>query len=180
MCVCVNHTLKRVWKVGKTLWCLVKKLVRIDFILSTYLRIGQIINAWEVCSPLLWPVNLNLGYLYKQTSQAIALFIAKVTSRNLCSVLWTTIANQKSNLVPHKRLHSIFWHLFLNSTKTLAHRMLCFVFVFFSFQYFCYSPAVGNMLCLWVPQTTSCDEDYLNCLFVEHSVRHRICCNNYQ
>lgn len=33
--------------------------------------------------------------------------------------------------MPHKRLHSIFWHLFLNSTKTLAHRMLCFVFVFF-------------------------------------------------
>lgn len=106
--------------------------------------------------------------------QVIALFIAKVTSRNLCSVLWTTV---ESNLVPHKWLRSISWYLFLNSTKTLAHRMLlCFFFP----QYFCCSPAVWNMLWLWLLPTTSCDEDYLNCLFVEHSVRDRICCNNYQ
>ena len=59
--------------------------------------------------------------------QVIALFIAKVTSRNLCSVLWTTV---ESNLVPHKWLRSISWYLFLNSTKTLAHRMLLLCFFF--------------------------------------------------
>lgn len=143
-----------------------------------YLTIGQIINMWEI---FLLSDDLRIWVLdtftNQWTSPAIALFIAKVTSRNLCSVLWTAIATQESNLVPHKWLCSISWHLFLSSMKTPAQRMLCF-FVFP--PDFCCSPAVGNMLCLWVPQTTSCDEDYLNCLFVEHSVRDRIYCNNYQ
>ena len=90
----------------------------------------------------------------------------QITSRNLCSVLSTIIATQESNLVPHKWLCSITWHLFLNSTKTPAHRMFC---LFFFLQYFCCSPAVWNMLWLRVLQTTSCDEDYLNYLFIVHS-----------
>lgn len=111
--------------------------------------------------------------------QVMALFIAKVTCRSLHPLLWTAVATQESNLVPLKWSRSISWHLFLNSMKTPARRMLWF-FVFFFLQYFCCSPAVWNMLWLWLLPVTSCDEDYLNCLFVEHSVRDRICCNNHQ
>ena len=64
--------------------------------------------------------------------QVIALFIAKVTCRNLCPVLWTAVATQESNLVLHKWSRSISWHLFLNSMKTPAHRMLWFFFFFSS------------------------------------------------
>lgn len=61
--------------------------------------------------------------------QVIALFIAKVTCRSLRPLLRTAVATQESNLVPRKWSHSISWHLFLNSMKTPARRMLC---VFFS------------------------------------------------
>lgn len=63
--------------------------------------------------------------------QVMALFIAKVTCRSLHPLLWTAVATQESNMVPLKWSRSISWHLFLNSMKTPARRMLWFFFFFF-------------------------------------------------
>lgn len=54
-----------------------------------YLTVGQIINMWEIflLSYVLWIWTFDT-FTNQPTSPAIALFIAKVTSRNLCSVLW--------------------------------------------------------------------------------------------
>ena len=100
--------------------------------------------------------------------QVMALFIAKVTCRSLHPLLWTAVATQESNLVPLIWCLHLLTFIFKFYENTSSQNVVVFFFFFW------------NMLWLWLLPVTSCDEDYLNCLFVEHSVRDRICCNNHQ